>query len=799
MMDAVLPADRRIERVEQREDGLYLYSKAGLHRLMMMGDACVRITYTGREAFSQREKPGVVCKGMAGNAETWHSRDNDREVVAETGKLRIVIDKKTASYTYYCRNGKLLLKERGYHSKTLEEFQSYLPAAHGARTEKVETPDGVKELVREAAREPGEKLYHTRLWLDWQEGEALYGLGQQEEGNLNLRGHTVYLHQANRKIAIPMLVSSLGYGILMDTYSPMIFNDTEFGSYLYTEADDEMDYYFMAGADLNEVVREYRRLTGKAAMLPRWAFGYLQSQERYETAEELVQVAEEYRKRGIGLDGIVLDWLSWGDGLWGQKTFDPERFPDPKNMIDALHKKDVHFMISIWPNMDERSDNYKEMKEHGGLLPASNLYNALDETARSVYWKQVREGLNCHGVDAWWCDSSEPITPEWGHNERVEPSAMYEEYCREMQNHLPMWALNAYCLYHARAIYEGQRAENDGVRKAQGKFHEKRVCNLTRSAYTGQQRYGTILWSGDISASWDTLRRQIAEGLSFCACGLPYWTTDIGAFFVKKSVFWYWDGDYPDAEADMGYQELFTRWYQWGAFLPVFRGHGTDCRRELWNFKGHNGMFYDAMLKANRLRYCLMPYIYSQAGRVWLEDASMIKLLAFDFAEDSQVLDIKDEYMFGDSLLVCPVTEPMYYLAGSRPIENASYTKKVYLPRGCGWYDFWTEKYYSGGIWIEAEAPIDRIPLFVKEGGILPIAVESDRTVADRELDRIQEWRIYSGRDGQFRLYEDAGDGYGYEQGKYTSARFYWSEKEQRLADNFGRVVPAKIIRHSAV
>mgnify|MGYP004668966227 CR=1 FL=1 len=210
-------------------------------------------------------------------------------------------------------------------------------------------------------------------------------------------------------------------------------------------------------------------------------------------------------------------------------------------------------------------------------------------------------------------------------------------------------------------------------------------------------------------------------------------------------------------------------------------------------------MFYDAMLKANRLRYCLMPYIYSQAGRVWLEDASMIKLLAFDFAEDSQVLDIKDEYMFGDSLLVCPVTEPMYYLAGSRPIENASYTKKVYLPRGCGWYDFWTEKYYSGGIWIEAEAPIDRIPLFVKEGGILPIAVGSDRTVADRELDRIQEWRIYSGRDGQFRLYEDAGDGYGYEQGKYTSARFYWSEKEQRLADNFGRVVPAKIIRHSAV
>ena len=307
----------------------------------------------------------------------------------------------------------MLLKEREKDSKVIEQFQSYrLDSEETSQVKRVETPDGVKEIVMDAARVPDDLLYHTRMYLEWQENEALYGLGQQEEGILNLRGQTVYVHQANRKIAVPMLLSSLGYGILMDTYSPMIFNDTVSGSYLYTEADDELDFYFIAGDNMNDIVKEYRKLTGKAAMLPKWAFGYMQSQERYETEEEVLRVANEYRERGIGLDCIVLDWCSWEDGKWGQKTFDASRFPNPKAMIDKLHEQNVHFMLSIWPVMNKSTENYAEMKEAGTLLPASDIYNALDENARKLYWEQVKRGLLGAGIDAWWCDSSEPITVE---------------------------------------------------------------------------------------------------------------------------------------------------------------------------------------------------------------------------------------------------------------------------------------------------------------------------------------------------------------------------------------------------
>ena len=297
------------------------------------------------------------------------------------------------------------------------------------------------------------------------------------------------------------------------------------------------------------------------------------------------------------------------------------------------------------------------------------------------------------------------------------------------------------------------------------------MVNLTRSSYTGQQRYGTILWSGDIDASWDTLRKQIAVGLSFCASGLPYWTVDIGAFFVKRGAQWYWRGDFPAATEDMGYRELFTRWYQWACFLPVFRGHGTDCRRELWQFGDKGEMFYDVLVEMNKLRYRLMPYIYSQAGRVWLEDASMIKLLTFDFPEDEQVWDIRDQYLFGDSIMVCPVTEAMYYGAGSQPLGETCKQRKVYLPKGCGWYDYWTDTYYEGDQWIMADAPIEKIPLYVKAGSIIPVVEPADH-VGSGYLEKNGcdvTYRVYKGGDCSFLLYEDAGDGYGYERGEYRT------------------------------
>lgn len=765
MLCAVEGKSSAIARVERREDRLYLYSEAGMHRLEPKDSGTVRITYTQAESFSEVEKPGVICREVFGG---WEYLEDEREIWLRMENLEIVIDRATASYVYYDGKGNRLLRERERGSRSLEEYTVYQMLEEGSKVEKVSTPDGVKDVVREAARIPVGKSYHTRLYLEWAPQEALYGLGQHEEGFGSLRGQTVYLHQANRKIAVPMLVSTLGYGILVDTYSPMIFSDTIYGSYLYTEADPEMDYYFMNGETMDGVVQKYRMLTGKVSLLPRWSYGYIQSQERYETAAEILDTAAEYRQRGISLDGIVLDWCSWEGNQWGQKSFDRSRFPDPKSMIEKLHDSHVHFMLSVWPNMGEETENYREFKERKLLLPGCNVYDALSREGRELYWEQLRRGLFIHGVDAWWCDNSEPFTPEWNHAERVEPSKMYEEYCRTAGFHLPAEKMNAYGLYHAQAIYEGQREDAQG-----------RVVNLTRSAYTGQQRYGTILWSGDIEASWDTLRRQIAAGLHFSASGLPFWTVDIGAFFVRRGNVWFWKGEYAGGTEDLGYRELFVRWYQWGCFLPVFRGHGTDCRRELWHFANAEASFYDALLSANRLRYRFLPYIYSLAGQCWLNDGSMMRLLAFAYPRDREVWDITDQYLFGDGLMVCPVLGPMYYERESRPLSETPKTRRVYLPKGSYWYDYWTNACFEGGQWIDADAPIEKIPLFVREGSILPRAQSA---ISTEEMSDEIEVMVYSGRSGEFLLFEDAGDGYDYEQGQYLATRLSWDEEEQELS-----------------
>ncbi|MBO5346512.1 MAG: DUF5110 domain-containing protein, partial [Lachnospiraceae bacterium] len=517
----------------------------------------------------------------------------------------------------------------------------------------------------------------------------------------------------------------------------------------------------------DEVIKEYRSLTGKASLLPKWAYGYLQSKERFETQEEIEQVAKEYRERGIGIDGLVLDWFSWEDGQWGQKTFDRSRFPDPGAMLETLHKQNYHFMISIWPNMAESSDNYKQHKEKGYILPACTNYDAFAGEARELYWKQTEEGLFKYGIDAWWCDNCEPFTPEWNCLRRPEPGKLFEQYQRESAQRFDATMTNAYGLMHTMGIYEGQRAACE----------EKRVTILTRSGYTGSQRHGTILWSGDIAATWDTFRRQIATGLGFCASGHPYWTVDIGAFFVKHGEIWYWKGDYDQTTEDLGYRELFVRWHQWGGFLPIFRGHGTDCNRELWHFGEEGTVFYDALVAANKLRYELMPYIYSTAGQTWLEDSSMIRYLAFDYPEDEIACHITEQYMFGDSLMVCPVTRAMYYLPDSVENQNPDITVQVYLPQG-KWYDYYTKHCYEGGRYITVEAPLDKIPLFVKAGAIIPRAEFAPSTMDMKEGLEIY---VYTGADGEFLYYNDSGDGYGYESGNYDSCRLQYSEAAGKL------------------
>jgi alpha-D-xyloside xylohydrolase len=505
-------------------------------------------------------------------------------------------------------------------------------------------------------------------------------------------------------------------------------------------------------------------------MLPRWAFGYLQSKERYASQAELIEIVGEYRKRGIPLDCIVQDWKSWPNELWGQKTLDPARFPDPQKMTDELHHMHARLMISIWPIMNPGGDNWREMREGGFLLGNQATYDAFQEKARELYWTQANEGLFAYGIDAWWCDCTEPFQADWMGRFKPEPEERLRINTEEAKRYLDPEFISAYSLLHSQGMYEGQRRTGS----------DKRVVNLTRSAYAGQQRYSTITWSGDVSATWDTLHRQIADGLNFCVTGLPYWTTDIGAFFVKNDpALWFWNGDYDQGVEDMGYRELYVRWFQYAAFLPMFRAHGTDTPREIWRFGSPGEPMYEALVRVLRLRYRLLPYIYSLAGQTTHEDYTLLRALPFDFRADPATYDVADQYMFGPAFLVNPVTTPMYFRAKSTALEGVPKTRTVYLPAGADWYDFWTGRRYAGGQTMDVDAPLDIIPLFVRSGSIVPIG--PDVTYADEQPNALLELRIYPGQDGSFTLYDDEGDNYHYEQGQFATIRLSWDEAARRL------------------
>lgn len=754
---------------ERYMNSLYLHTEKGDIRIAPQSPSVIRVSYTQKESFS--DSAGVGIEAVQ-DYEDWTYRAGEEEVTLLTEKLDVRISVKTASVRFYDKEGRLLLAERNENSKRLEAFDAYNTVID-ERTliKKVDTPDGIKNVIEYATKEFDRVLYHTTVFWEWQDDEVLYGLGQHEDGVLNLRGTVRYLHQANLKIAIPMLLSTKGYGLLIPTGSPAIFSDAAHSDpFFYTEADEELNYYFIYGPSFDRIIKGYRELTGKAAMLPRWAFGYMQSQERYETQEEILRIASEIRSRQIGADTIVLDWHYWEGELWGQKSFDDSRFPSPGEMIRKLHEDNFHFMVSIWPSMHVNSDNYREMSDADLLLPASDIYDALQEEGRKLFWKQTADGLHKYGVDAWWCDSCEPFTPEWTRAEKPIPEKMYEEFLEQTQKLMPSDLGNAYGLFHAQGIYEGQRAAEPN----------KRVVNLIRSGYIGSQKYGTIFWSGDTYASWDNLRKQIAAGLNFCASGLPYWTFDIGGFFVKSGQPWFWAGEYDEGNDDLGYRELFTRWFQMGALLPIFRNHGTDVRRELWEFGESGDMFYDALIAANRLRYRLLPYIYSCAGKAWKEDATIMRLLAFDFMDDAEALLIEDQYLLGPSLMVCPVTYPMYYEKNSKILEGVPKVREVYFPAGSEWYDFWTGEKYEGGQTVSVCADIRRIPLFVKAGSIIPMAgreIEYTDALPDAGI----HIHVYPGKDTEYELYEDSGDGYEYEQGCFSIRKIRWNEKEQKL------------------
>ena len=750
-------------------NGLRLETAQGLIDLTAYSPEIIRIRYTLEPVFSPNKSLMIVSEAQ--NPVEVSFQETTKALFFTTSKLSIQIDRDTLAFTYRDSKGQILTHEPDRGGKTLMPVDviQFLPSTeNGIKTEV--GADGLTTSAIAFTERLDRKAYHTKLEFEWAEGEALYGLGSHEEGMFNLRGQHQYLYQQNMKAVVPVLVSTRGYGIVLDSCSLMTFHDDAFGSYLWSDVDDELDYYFLYGPEFDQIVHEIRALTGHSPMLPKWAFGYIQSKERYVTQEELISIVREYRRRQLPLDCIVLDWKSWTGDLWGQKTFDPERFPDPSQMTADLHALNARLMISIWPIMRPGGANWQEMKEHGYLLGNQATYNAFSAEARACYWKQAEQGLFSHGIDAWWCDCTEPFEADWKGAIKPEPEERLRINTEEAKRYLDPEFINAYSLLHSQGIYEGQRQVT----------REKRVVNLTRSAYLGQQRYATITWSGDTAARWETLRHQIADGLNFCATGMPYWTMDIGAFFVKrKPELWFWSGDYDEGVDDLGYRELFVRWFQYGAFLPMFRAHGTDTPREIWRFGEPGEPFYDALVSALRLRYRLLPYIYSLAGWTTQHDYTMLRALPFDFRSDPVTYDIRDQYMFGPALLVNPVTQPMLYDMGSRPLGNVPQLRPVYLPAGAEWYDFWTGRRYSGGQTIHADAPISRMPLYVRAGSILPMGPirqhVNDLPEAPVEL------HVYPGQDGSFELYEDEGDQYNYENGAFSTIGIQWNNAERQL------------------
>lgn len=531
---------------------------------------------------------------------------------------------------------------------------------------------------------------------------------------------------------------------------------------LWSEAADQIDYYFVKGDNADDVIKGYRTLTGKAPIAPKWALGFWQSRERYKTQQEIIDVVKEYRKRKIPLDNIVLDWQYWEDDKWGSHEFDAKRFPDPKGMIDLLHHElHAHLMISVWPKFNKGTDNYKEMDRRGflftnniemkrkdwvGIGYESTFYDPFNPEAGKLFWKQIDEHLNRIGIDAWWLDATEPdmysnLSIE-ARKANMNPTAIGpgEKY------------FNAYSLPNAKSVYEGQRASSPG----------KRVFILTRSAYAGQQRYGATTWSGDVGSRWSDFLDQIPAGVNFSLSGIPYWTMDIGGFAVENRYY------NLTGETAKEWRELNTRWFQFGAFCPIFRSHGQFPFREIYNIAPEGTKEYASMVYYTKLRYRLMPYIYSLAGAAYHDDYTIMRGLVMDFNYDPKVRDIADQYMFGPSIMVAPVHA---YKATSR---------KVYLPAGMAWYDFYSGKRYEGGQTITIDAPLERIPLFVKEGSVIPAGPEIQYTT-EKPAALITLY-VFPGKHASFTLYEDENTNYNYEKGKFATIVFDYDDATRTVA-----------------
>jgi alpha-D-xyloside xylohydrolase len=603
-------------------------------------------------------------------------------------------------------------------------------------------------LQSESDREPrrydrvevnGEKLYRVseRFFLDADQG--LYGLGQHQSGAFNYRGTVVELAQANADISLPLLISSNGSAILWNTASRSRF-DNRFPPELKLTADaaDAIDYYFLYGPEIDSLVHEYRDLTGHAPLFGKWAYGFFQSKDRYKSAKELLDIAANYRAEHVPLDTVVQDWFWWkrqGDPEYTEEYLKPH--PDVPGALRELHGQNAHSIISIWAVMDSKSGNFKELERRGLTIPGTSDYDATNPAARDAYWKTLIAPILTQGWDGFWLDSSEPEILNGRSDAVLFDKKLFVGNGARYTNLFP--------LLHSGGVYEHWRASGN----------EKRVFILTRSAFLGQQRNATTVWSGDVYSTFLAFARQIPAGLNFALSGIPYWTTDIGGYGWPS---------YRDTR-DPTYQELYARWYEYGVFCPIFRTHGhrSNDTNEVFSY----GLVTPTLIRYDKLRYRLLPYIYSLAWRVTNEDYTIQRPLIMDWRNDPKVASIGDQFMFGPAILVNPVTE-----------EGAK-SRSLYLPGASAWYDFWSGEKLDGGRRIIAEAPLDRIPLYVRGGSILPFgpAVE----YAEQRTNEPIELRVYRGSDGSFALYDDRGDSYAYEKGERSIVPLRWDDKSATM------------------
>ena len=623
----------------------------------------------------------------------------------------------------------------------------------------------------------GSKTFSVSQSFRLDKDETIYGLGQQQKGKMSQRNLTLNMIPGNTDDYVPLFQSVKGYGVFWDNYSPTVFTDNPDSTSFKSDVGDGIDYYFMYGGNADGVIANMRELTGQVPMFPLWPFGYFQSKERYKSQDELVDVVKKYRELQVPIDGIIQDWQYWGSNyLWNAMDFLNDEFPRPQKMINDVHDLRAHITISIWNSFGPKTKQYRELDSIGALMNFSTwpqsgstiwpprrdypsgvrVYDPYNPAARDIYWKYLKY-LHSLGIDGWWMDSSEPDHLDFKPSDLDNKT--YLGSFRKVRNAFPLMTVGG--------VYTHQRAVDSG----------KRVFILTRSAFAGQQRYGANTWSGDVTSSWNALRNQISAGLNFSLTAIPYWNADIGGFFLTH---------FPKKLDDPEYRELYVRWLEFGAFTPMMRSHGTDAPREIYQFGQKGSKYYDAIDKYINLRYHLLPYIYSTSWDVTHNQSSMMRGLVMDFPKDKNALDINDEYMFGKSVLVSPVTNAMYVkprVGEKNKIQEEDFTaiksKETYLPAGTEWCDFWTGEELSGGNKVSKETPLDIIPLYVKAGSIIPVG-PSVQYAEEKKWDDL-EIRIYPGANGKFVLYEDENDNYDYEKGIYSTISFDWNDKKKTL------------------